>query len=41
MNTAELWSCGTVGDVIRASQSADGGEAKTLITAVFPCEADE
>lgn len=41
MNTAELMNCGIAGTEFRRSQSADGGEAKTQVTAVFPCRVDE
>ncbi len=41
MNTAELMNCGTAEEVIRRSQSADGGEAMTQVTAVFPCKENE
>ncbi len=37
VNTAELMNCGVVELVIDRSQAADGGTAKTLITANFPC----
>ena len=37
INTAELMNCGTAELVTERSQSSDGGEAKTQITANFPC----
>ena len=38
VNTAEVMSCGVTKEIYRKSQSADNAEAKTLITALFPCE---
>ena len=40
VNTAELMSCGQTGQIRQDSQSADGGIAKTLIKALFPCKTD-
>ena len=41
VNTSELMSCGETGQILQNSQSADGGKAKTLIKALFPCEAGD
>ena len=41
VNTAELMNCGETGTVIQRSQSADNASAKTLITALFPCESNQ
>ena len=38
VNTSELMSCGETGQIVKDSQSADGGEARTLIKAFFPCK---
>ncbi len=38
VNTSELMSCGETGQILQNSQSADGGKAKTLIKALFPCQ---
>ena len=40
VNTSELMSCGETGQIVKDSQSADGGEARTLIKAFFPCKTD-
>ena len=40
VNTSELMSCGETGQIVKDSQSADGGKARTLIKAFFPCETD-
>lgn len=37
MNTAELMNCGTVELVIKRGEGTDGGSAKTMIMADFPC----
>lgn len=37
MNTAELMNCGTVDLVIKRGEGTDGGSAKTMIVADFPC----
>ena len=37
INTAELMNCGTVDLVIKRSEGTDGGSAKTMIMADFPC----
>ena len=37
VNTAELMNCGTVELVFERGESTDGGKAKTMITANFPC----
>ena len=37
VNTAELMNCGAVELVIERGQGTDGGTAKTMITANFPC----
>ena len=39
VNTSELMSCGETGRIQQNSQSANGGNARTLIKALFPCEA--
>ena len=41
VNTSELMICGEVRDLFKRSQSSDGGEAKTLFTALFPCSVSE
>lgn len=38
VNTSEVENCGTVERIIPNSQSADGGDAKTLVPANFPCQ---
>lgn len=37
MNTAELMNCGAVELVIKRGEGTDGGSAKTMIMADFPC----
>ncbi len=37
MNTAELMNCGAVELVFQRGEGTDGGSAKTMITADFPC----
>lgn len=38
INTAELKSCGSIETVTKRSLSTDGGRARTLIPALFPCD---
>ena len=40
VNTSELMSCGQTGQILQNSQTADGGKAKTLIKALFPCQSE-
>ena len=38
VNTSELMNCGSVTEIYKKSQSADNAEARTVITAHFPCQ---
>ena len=38
VNTSEVMSCGITKEIYRKSQSSNNAEAKTLITALFPCQ---